>query len=100
MFDGLSETTLLRIAIGVAALVLFVVIIYTSRRRPEQGKRSAAPAREATRGPAAQCQTQPRQTARRLRDGWGRHHRRGHRLGRGRNAGTAGQQQDQATHDP
>ena len=51
MFDGLSETTLLRIAIGVAALVLFVVIIYTSRRRPEQGKRSAAPAREATRGP-------------------------------------------------
>lgn len=48
MFDGLSETTLLRIAIGVAAVVLFAVIIYTSRRRPGQGRRSAAaPAREA-----------------------------------------------------
>ena len=47
MLEGLSDTTLLRIAIGVAALVLFAVIIATSRRKPGQGKRHAAPAREA-----------------------------------------------------
>lgn len=46
MLEGLSDTTLLRIAIGVAALVLFAVIIFTSRRRPGQGKRTQAPARE------------------------------------------------------
>ena len=47
MFEGLSDTALLRIAIGVAALVLFAVIIFTSRRKPGQGKRTPAPAREA-----------------------------------------------------
>ena len=52
MFEGLSDTALLRIAIAVAAVVLFAVILLTSRRRPAQGKR--APGRpEATpaRGP-------------------------------------------------
>lgn len=43
MFDGLSETALLRIAIGVAALILFAVIIFSSWRRPGQGQRSGAP---------------------------------------------------------
>lgn len=47
MLEGLSDTTLLRIAIGVAALVLFAVIIFTSRRKPGQGKRTPAPVREA-----------------------------------------------------
>ncbi len=42
MFEGLSETALLRIAIGVAALVLFAVIVFSSRKKPEQGKRNAA----------------------------------------------------------
>ncbi len=41
MFEGLSETALLRIAIGVAALVLFAVIVFTGRKKPEQGKRHA-----------------------------------------------------------
>ena len=47
MLDGLSETALLRIAIGVAAVVLFVVILFTSRKKPEQGKRNAGPRPEA-----------------------------------------------------
>jgi cell division protein ZipA len=42
MFAGLSDTTLLRIGIGAAALLLFVVILLTSRRKPGQGKRIAA----------------------------------------------------------
>ncbi|HEX5694681.1 MAG TPA: cell division protein ZipA [Arenimonas sp.] len=37
---------MLRIAIGIAALVLFVVIIVTSRRKPAQGRRAATPQRE------------------------------------------------------
>ena len=41
MFEGLSETAMLRIAIGLAALVLFAVIIFTSRRKPGQGRRAA-----------------------------------------------------------
>ncbi|PRH81370.1 cell division protein ZipA [Arenimonas caeni] len=41
MFEGLSDTAMLRIAIGIAALVLFAVIIFTSRRRPGQGRRAA-----------------------------------------------------------
>jgi cell division protein ZipA len=45
MFDGLSETALLRIAIGVAALILFAVILLTSRSKPSQGKRSSPAAR-------------------------------------------------------
>jgi cell division protein ZipA len=39
MIEGLSDTALLRIGIAVAALVLFVVILVTARRRP--GKRMA-----------------------------------------------------------
>ena len=42
MIDGLSDTTLLRIGIAVAALVLFVVILVTARKRPGQGKRVAS----------------------------------------------------------
>lgn len=49
MFEGLSDAALLRISIAVAAVVLFAVILLTSRRRPAQGKRAAgrpdAPAR-------------------------------------------------------
>ena len=41
MFEGLSDTAMLRIAIGIAALVLFAVIIFTSRRKPGQGRRAA-----------------------------------------------------------
>ena len=39
MFEGLSDTALLRIGLVVAAVVLFAVIAFTSRRKPEQGKR-------------------------------------------------------------
>ena len=39
MIEGISATVLLRIAIVVAALVLFAVIVVTGRRKPEQGKR-------------------------------------------------------------
>ena len=46
MFEGLSDTALLRIAIAVAALVLFAVIIFSSRRKPGQGRRAAPTARE------------------------------------------------------
>lgn len=41
MFEGISDTTLLRIGIAVAALVLFAIIVLTGRRKPEQGKRKA-----------------------------------------------------------
>jgi len=51
MLDGLSETTLLRIAIGVAALVLFAVILFTSRKSSgQQGKRHAAGRADASGG--------------------------------------------------
>lgn len=43
MLEGLSDTALLRIGIGVAALVLFVIILLTSRRKKDQGKRVPAP---------------------------------------------------------
>jgi cell division protein ZipA len=43
MFEGLSDTTLLRIAIGVAGAVLLVAIWFASRSRPAQGRRHAAP---------------------------------------------------------
>jgi cell division protein ZipA len=43
MLEGLSDTALLRIGILLAALVLFAVILFTSRGRPGQGKRTAAP---------------------------------------------------------
>ena len=42
MIDGLSDTVLLRIGIGLAAVILFLVIFFTSRNRPGQGKRVAA----------------------------------------------------------
>jgi cell division protein ZipA len=42
MIEGLSDTALLRIGIAVAALLLFVVIVLTARKRPGQGKRLAA----------------------------------------------------------
>lgn len=42
MIEGLSDTALLRIGIGLAAVILFLVIFFTSRNRPGQGKRVAA----------------------------------------------------------
>ena len=42
MIDGLSDTALLRIGIGLAAVILFLVIFFTSRKRPGQGKRLAS----------------------------------------------------------
>jgi cell division protein ZipA len=39
MLEGFSDTALLRIGIAVAFVILFAVIFYTSRRKPEQGKR-------------------------------------------------------------
>lgn len=42
MFEGLSDTTLLRIGIVVAALLLFAVIFMTSRRKSAQGRRLPA----------------------------------------------------------
>ena len=51
MFEGLSDTALLRIAIGAAALILFAVIVFTSRKKPgPQGKRHL-PARSESTGP-------------------------------------------------
>lgn len=50
MFDGLSETALLRIAIGAAALVLFAVILFTSRKRGAQSKRSPVARAESSGG--------------------------------------------------
>src|SRR6478735_8304626 len=41
MIEGLSDTALLRIAIVIAALVLFLVIFLLSRRKSAQGKRVA-----------------------------------------------------------
>jgi cell division protein ZipA len=41
MIEGLSDTTLLRIGIGLAAVVLFLVIVFSSRNKPGQGKRVA-----------------------------------------------------------
>ncbi|MFT3805532.1 cell division protein ZipA [Arenimonas sp.] len=43
MFEGLSDTALLRIGIAVAAAVLFAIILLTSRRKKDQGKRTPAP---------------------------------------------------------
>lgn len=45
MIDGLSDTALLRIGIGLAAVILFLVIFFTSRNRSGQGKRVAAATR-------------------------------------------------------
>lgn len=43
MFEGLSDTTLLRIGILAAAVVLFGIILLTSRRKKDQGTRVAGP---------------------------------------------------------
>lgn len=48
MFEGMSDTTLLRIGIAAAALVLLLVIPFISRGKPGQGTRTAAPSRPAT----------------------------------------------------
>ena len=42
MFEGFSDTALLRIGLAVAAVILFAVIALTSRRKPGQGTRNAA----------------------------------------------------------
>ena len=42
MIEGLSDTVLLRIGIGLAAVILFLVILFSSRNKPGQGKRIAA----------------------------------------------------------
>src|SRR5687768_4912695 len=46
MFEGFSDTALLRIAIGVAGLVLLVAIWFASRSKPAQGRRHALPRTE------------------------------------------------------
>jgi len=35
--DGLSDTALLRIGIAVAFVILVAVILFSSRKKPEQG---------------------------------------------------------------
>src|SRR4249919_3043814 len=55
MIQGLSDTALLRIAIVVAALVLFLVIWLSARRKSAQGKRVAS--REG--GPERSERTEP-----------------------------------------
>ena len=47
MIDGLSDTNLMRIGIGLVALVVFLVILYSSRNRAAQGRRVAPPATDA-----------------------------------------------------
>jgi len=42
MMDGLSDTTLMRLGIGVLAVLVFLVIFLTSRSRQAQGRRLAA----------------------------------------------------------
>lgn len=44
MIEGLSDTNMMRIGIGVVALFVFLVILYSSRGRQSQGKRVAAQA--------------------------------------------------------
>jgi cell division protein ZipA len=48
MFEGMSDTTLLRIGIAAAALVLLLVIPFISRGKAGQGTRTAAPPKPAT----------------------------------------------------
>ena len=48
MFEGMSDTTLLRIGIAAAALVLLLVIPFISRGKPGQGTRTAVPPKPAT----------------------------------------------------
>lgn len=46
MIEGFSDTTLLRIGIGVAAVILLLVIAFSSRSKPGQGKRITTKAGE------------------------------------------------------
>ncbi len=46
MIEGLSDTNMMRIGIGVVALLVFLLILYSSRGKRSQGKRVAAPADE------------------------------------------------------
>ena len=39
--DGLSDTALLRIGIAVAFIILVAVILFSSRKKPEQGVRTS-----------------------------------------------------------
>ena len=48
MIEGLSDTNVMRIGIGLAALIVFLLIVYSSRRKPGPGKRVAAAASEAS----------------------------------------------------
>ena len=43
MIEGLSDTNMMRIGIGLVALIVFLVILYSSRSKREQGRRVAAP---------------------------------------------------------
>jgi cell division protein ZipA len=47
MFEGMSDATLLRIGIAVAALLLMLAIPFISRGKPGQGTRTAAPPKPA-----------------------------------------------------
>jgi cell division protein ZipA len=44
MIDGISDTNLMRIGIGLVAVIVFLVILFSSRNRAAQGRRVAAPA--------------------------------------------------------
>jgi cell division protein ZipA len=46
MIEGLSDTNLMRIGIGAVAVIVFLVILLTSRRRQAQGRRIAAAAND------------------------------------------------------
>lgn len=48
MIEGLSDTNLMRIGIGVVAVIVFLVILLTSRRRQAQGRRIAAAGEDAS----------------------------------------------------
>lgn len=48
MIEGLSDTNMMRIGIGLVALIVFLVILYSSRSKPGQGRRVAAPAGDAS----------------------------------------------------
>src|SRR6185503_6214770 len=47
MFEGMSDATLLRIGIAVAAVLLMLAIPFISRGKPGQGTRNAAPPKPA-----------------------------------------------------
>jgi len=46
MIEGLSDTNLMRIGIGVVAVIVFLVILFTSRSRQAQGRRLASAAND------------------------------------------------------